>query len=89
MVTVFKPRVKPTRGIDVESPAAQAADISELINASYFAFDGLSNTATFNVEAEGVTRSIIVAAGQVVSVTDDVISVQPRDEFYNSFEAAT
>lgn len=84
MASIFRLKAQTTQGIDVGAPVAQAAEIAGLINASSFVVDMLNNTATFTaVEGES---TIVVGAGQVVSVTDGVVSVQAREEFYAKFE---
>lgn len=90
----FKEKTNTIMGIDVESPVAQAAEISDLIGATSFIVDTVSNSAQlivdgtqFSVDGEPIAETYTVTAGQVVSVTNGVVSVMDRAEFYGKFEA--
>lgn len=89
MISTFRAKTQKTQGVDVSLPPAQASDIAVLIGASSFSVDLIENTASFNIDPspDGISGSLItVRAGQVVSVTAGVISIEARDEFYNKFE---
>lgn len=87
MISTFRLKAQTTRGVDVSSPMAQAAEIATLIGATSFIVDIYANNATFNIQTEQAGQSIVVTAGQVVSVTSGVVSVQDKAEFYEMFEA--
>ncbi len=88
MITNFKPRTPVTKGVDVESPIAQAAEVAELLGASSFIVDLVENSVTLTVEIVGSDQTqYVVKGGQVVSVTGGLVSIQDRSVFYDQFEA--
>ncbi len=89
MITTFRPKTQRTQAIDVTNPWEQAPAIASLVKATFFNADLVENTASFNIEPtpEGAPGALItVTAGQVISVTDGLITVEPRAEFYAKFE---
>lgn len=90
MVATFRPKLQTTKGIDVESVAAQSAEIAALIGASGFVVDIASDSAIFSFpvpEGSGKTiETLTVRSGQVVSLTDGVIAVDERKDFFDRFE---
>lgn len=93
MISTFRVKTQKTQGVDVDRPLDQAADIATLLQATSFSVDLAAGTASFSIDpsqdGEIPGRLVTVAAGQVVSVTAGVISVQSRDEFYSTFEEET
>lgn len=90
MISTFRAKTQKTQGVDVVQPPAQAADIATLIGASAFSVDLAAGTASFSIEPseDGAPgRLITIEAGQVVSVTAGVVSIEPREAFYDKFEA--
>lgn len=88
MITTFRPKTQRTQAIDVTNPSAQAPDIAVLVKATFFNCDLLEGTASFNVDpVPGIPGVLLtVRAGQVISVTDGVTTIEPRDDFYAKFE---
>lgn len=84
MISTYRLKPQITRGIVADAPVAQAAEIASLINATAFVVDIMASSATFTMPDDGA--SIVVNADQVVSVTDGVVSVRDRSDFYELFE---
>lgn len=82
MASIFKLKTQTTKGVDVTSPVAQAAEIASLIGATSFVVDIVENNATLNTELQ----TYVVTAGQVISITSGVVSIQSRESFYEIFE---
>lgn len=85
-IAQFKEKAAATRGVDVDSPVAQAAEIAILIGAESFIVDILASTATFIVPGAENPQTFVVGVGQVVSITAGVISVMDRISFYEKYE---
>ncbi len=89
MISRFRVKAQTIHGIDVNDPLAQAAEIAKMVGATSFSVDILAGTITFAIDAidGGEPQTYTACAGQVVSISAGIVSIQLRTIFYDTFEA--